>query len=213
MSVGGGSSAVSLAIEDFSPFGRLGLWAPLFSRLLARGWEEEGRTFCVGFTFFTWGTQVSSKGGVALCFLKTKGLLSSSSISLSALRSLEVDKGFCFLGVGVWTHESWHLFPWEQREWEVDAIERVQPWTKVCPYSSWFSTQLEQWLHLRPLFLLQQLSPKLRPAGRPAQCWLQTSDEVQKVWNHPLGVFVGTSQHLPISFWRCSLDWSFFALV
>lgn len=81
-----------------------------------------------------------------------------------------MDKGFCFLGVGVWTHESWHLFPWEQREWEVDAIERVQPWTKVCPYSSWFSTQLEQWLHLRPLFLLQQLSPKLRPAGRPAQC-------------------------------------------
>lgn len=40
-------------MEDCSPFGRLGRWAPLFSRLLVCGWVGGGGACCVGFTFFT----------------------------------------------------------------------------------------------------------------------------------------------------------------
>lgn len=96
----GGGLLVSTTIEDFLASRRLGLWAPCFSCLLVWGWVRGGGTYDVGLTFFTWGSWVSSKGGVAFGFLNAKPSL-SLLVSLSVFRRYAVDEGYCFIGVAL----------------------------------------------------------------------------------------------------------------
>lgn len=69
ISTGGASLAAATTLVDCSPFGRLDLWAPNFSRLLVRDWVGGGGTCGVGFTFFTWGVGVSSKRGATFLYV------------------------------------------------------------------------------------------------------------------------------------------------
>ena len=153
----------------------LSLWAQFFSHLLVCGWVGEERTCGVGLAFFTWGAEVSSKGGANFLFLNTNPS-SLSSVSLSSLKRSAVDDGCCFLGDTLL--DTWAIASIALGETRVGGGHCGVGATldKGVPIFFSFSSQLERCLCL-PCNPPQQLSPKLRPIGHQVQCWVQISGE------------------------------------